>query len=141
VAAPLDYVTAEEINATQEQSSAPATKSRGRGSKKAATSTSTATLASEGAAEETVEQDVAAPIDYVTAQEVITTEAVTEGDDFLRIKGVGPTYARRLKDAGYASFAQLAAATPEQVAAAIGWPVDRVLRSEIIDQAKVLAQR
>jgi predicted flap endonuclease-1-like 5' DNA nuclease len=141
VAAPLDYVTAEEINATQEQSSTSATKSRGRGSKKAATSTSTATPASEGAAEEIVEQDVAGPIDYVTAQEVITTEAVTEGDDFLRIKGVGPTYARRLKDAGYASFAQIAAATPEQVAVAIGWPVDRVLRSEIIDQAKVLAQR
>lgn len=49
---------------------------------------------------------------------------MTGGDDFLRIKGIGPTYARRLKDAGYATFALVAAATPEEVAAAIGWPVD-----------------
>jgi large subunit ribosomal protein L21 len=76
----------------------------------------------------------------VTAQEVITGETVTGGDDFLRIKGIGPTYARRLKDAGYSTFAQVAAATPEEIGAAVGWPVDRVRRSEVIDQAKVLAQ-
>jgi predicted flap endonuclease-1-like 5' DNA nuclease len=84
---------------------------------------------------------VAAPLDYVTAQEVITTDAVTEGDDFLRIKGIGPIFARRLKDAGYLTYAQLAAATPEEVAEAIGWPVDRVRRDEVIDQAKVLASK
>lgn len=106
--------------------------------------------ASRGGASESVsavvEHDLAAPIDYVTAQEVITTDIVTgdavgEDDDFLKLKGIGPTYARRLKDAGYRSFAQLAAASPEEVAAAIGWPVDRVRRAEVIDQAKVLAQQ
>ncbi len=136
-AAPIDYVTAEEINETQEQSSAQAPTSRTRGEKKSASEATASTTAPE---DETVEHDVAAPIDYVTAQEVITTETVTEGDDFLRIKGIGPTYARRLKDAGFATFAQVAAASPEEVAAAIGWPVDRVRRAEVIDQAKMLAR-
>jgi predicted flap endonuclease-1-like 5' DNA nuclease/cytoskeletal protein CcmA (bactofilin family) len=135
IAEPIDYITAEEINEAQEQSPA-APKSRGRAAKKSETTTSSPATSGE----ETVELDVAGPVDYVTAQEVNTTETITEGDDFLRIKGIGPTYARRLKDAGYASFAQVAAASPEEVAAAIGWPVDRVRRSEIIDQAKVLAQ-
>jgi predicted flap endonuclease-1-like 5' DNA nuclease len=137
VAAPVDYMTAEEINATAEQKPSQAPKARGRGARMAAAES---TPAPEVATEESVEQDVAAPVDYVTAQEINTADVVTEGDDFLRIKGIGPTYARRLKDAGYATFAQLAAATPEEVAAAIGWPVDRVRRSEVIDQAKVLAQ-
>jgi predicted flap endonuclease-1-like 5' DNA nuclease/cytoskeletal protein CcmA (bactofilin family) len=142
VAAPIDYVTAEEVNTAAEQPPAQAPKARARGGKRAAeTSSSAESPAPEGATAEPVEQDVAAPIDYVTAQEVITTDTVTEGDDFLQIKGIGPTYARRLKDAGYATFAQLAAASPEEIAAAIGWPVDRVRRSEVIDQAKVLAQR
>jgi predicted flap endonuclease-1-like 5' DNA nuclease len=142
VAAPIDYVTAEEVNTAAEQQSTEMPKSRSRAGKRAAeASTRVESAAQEGASEETVEQDVAAPIDYVTAQEVITTETVTEGDDFLQIKGIGPTYARRLKDAGYATFAQIAAASPEEIAAAIGWPVDRVRRSEVIDQAKVLAQQ
>jgi predicted flap endonuclease-1-like 5' DNA nuclease len=72
---------------------------------------------------------------------VNTSETIAEGDDFLQIKGIGPTFARRLKDAGYATFADLAAATPDDLASAIGWPADRVRRSEIIDQAKALSQR
>jgi predicted flap endonuclease-1-like 5' DNA nuclease len=138
VAEPIDYVTAEEINETQEQSATTAPKSRSRGKKGTdATSSSASSSLPEG----TVEQDVAEPLDYVTAQEVITTDTLTEGDDFLQIKGIGPSYARRLKDGGFATFAQLAAATPEDVAAAIGWPVDRVRRAEVIDQAKMLVQR
>jgi predicted flap endonuclease-1-like 5' DNA nuclease len=136
VAAPIDYVTAEEVVETQEQT-APAPKSRSRGRKKGAEAASSTA----NTEDETVEQDVAAPIDYVTAQEVITTETVTEGDDFLRIKGVGPTYARRLKEGGFTTFAQLAAATPEEVATAMGLPVDRVRRAEVIDQAKALSQK
>lgn len=137
LAAPIDYMTAEEINSTAEQPAAKPSKARSRVSK-----TERSEVApSEGSAEDNVEQDVSQPIDYLTAQEVVTAETVGEGDDFLRIKGIGPTYARRLKDAGYATFAQLAVASPEQVAEAMGWPVDRVRRSEVIDQAKVLAQR
>lgn len=134
VAAPLDYVTAEEINAGYARSSS----SEPQAGTQSAESKALATSEPAG---EPVEQDVAAPIDYVTAQEVITGETVSEGDDFLRLKGIGPTYARRLKDAGYVTFAQVAAATPEEIGSAVGWPVDRVRRSEVIDQAKVLAGR
>lgn len=133
LAAPLDYMTAEEINATAEQPAPDAAKSRAR--TKADLPPSPAVKS-----DDPIEQDASGPIDYVTAQEVNTTDTVSAGDDFLRIKGIGPTYARRLKDAGFATFAQVAAATPEEVAAAIGWPVDRVKRAEVIDQAKVLAR-
>jgi predicted flap endonuclease-1-like 5' DNA nuclease len=140
--APIDHVTAEEINTTAEQQAAAkpgrATKSRSSGTRKTSGKTTESQVGSE---DEIVEQDVSAPIDYVTAQEVITTEALDEGDDFLRIKGVGPVLARRLKDAGYLTFAQLAAAPVDEVAAAIGWPADRVRRAEVIDQAKMLAER
>jgi predicted flap endonuclease-1-like 5' DNA nuclease/cytoskeletal protein CcmA (bactofilin family) len=140
--APIDHVTAEEVNTTAEQQAAAkpsqATKPRARGARKASSETANSET---GSADETVETDVAAPIDYVTAQEVITTEALDEGDDFLRIKGVGPVLARRLKDGGFLTYAQLAAASPDEVAAAIGWPVDRVRRAEVIDQAKMLARQ
>ncbi|MCC6453786.1 MAG: polymer-forming cytoskeletal protein [Caldilineaceae bacterium] len=140
--APIDHVTAEEVNATAEQQAAAkpsrTTKPRARGATKVSGETANSET---GSADETVETDVAAPIDYVTAQEVITTEALDEGDDFLRIKGVGPVLARRLKDGGFLTFAQLAAASPDEVAAAIGWPVDRVRRAEVIDQAKMLARQ
>jgi predicted flap endonuclease-1-like 5' DNA nuclease len=130
-------MTAEEINATAEQAPKPAS----RGSQKATGAEIEGDRPfGEAQGSEPVEQDVSQPIDYVTAQEVNTEDALAEGDDFLRIKGIGPTYARRLKDAGYVTFANLAAATPEEVGAAIGWPVDRVLRSEVIDQARVLAR-
>ncbi len=140
VAQPLDHVTAEEINATAEQAPKPA---RQRSTRRAQASTPDQQPAAEGQQagdrNQIVEQDVAAPLDHVTAQEINTTEALAEGDDFLQIRGIGPTYARRLKEAGFSTFAQLAVATPEAVAEAIGWPVDRVRRSELIDQAKVLA--
>jgi predicted flap endonuclease-1-like 5' DNA nuclease/cytoskeletal protein CcmA (bactofilin family) len=135
VAQPLDYMTAEEINTTQESEEKPARRSRARSGE---TKPADVSPPAQGE-DETVEQDVAAPVDYVTAQEVNTTDVVTEGDDFLQIKGIGPTYARRLKEAGFTSYAHLAAATPEALAEAIGWPVDRVRRSEVIDQARVLA--
>jgi predicted flap endonuclease-1-like 5' DNA nuclease len=138
VAEPLDYMTAEEINATQEQPATQPGTTRARGGQ---TTPATQQTPTPGTDEETVEQDVAAPVDYVTAQEVNTTDIVTEDDDFLQIKGIGPTYARRLKDAGFATYAQLAAATPEELAEAIGWPADRVRRAELIDQAKVLVQK
>lgn len=36
-------------------------------------------------------------------------------DDLTQIKGIGPTYARRLRDAGLATYADIAAATPDQL--------------------------
>ncbi len=44
------------------------------------------------------------------------------GDDLTRIQGIGPTYAARLQAAGISSFGQLAAATPEQLAALLEVP-------------------
>jgi len=37
------------------------------------------------------------------------------GDDLTRITGIGPAYAARLQEAGFDSFGQLAAATPDQL--------------------------
>jgi predicted flap endonuclease-1-like 5' DNA nuclease len=126
--APIGYVTAGEVNDEVEQAPKPRTRSRKR--------------EEAGADDEvTQDQDLTEPIGYVTAQEVVTGDVVSEGDDFSQIKGVGPTYARRLKEAGYATFAQLAVATPEEVGAAMGLPADRVRRAEVIDQAKVLARK
>lgn len=41
--------------------------------------------------------------------------AATRADDLTAIKGIGPTFAKRLNDAGIMTFAALAAATPEQL--------------------------
>jgi len=38
-----------------------------------------------------------------------------ESNDLTRIQGIGPTYERRLKDAGITTFAQLAATSPEKL--------------------------
>ena len=38
----------------------------------------------------------------------------TEGDDLTQIDGIGPTFARRLGEAGITTFAQLAALSPEK---------------------------
>jgi large subunit ribosomal protein L21 len=40
------------------------------------------------------------------------------GDDLKEIKGVGPKYSQQLADLGITSFASLAAANPETLAAA-----------------------
>lgn len=42
-------------------------------------------------------------------------ESARPPDDLTQINGIGPTFARRLNEAGIYSFAALAAATPEQV--------------------------
>lgn len=60
-------------------------------------------------------------------------------DDFTRIRGVGPAFDRRLKEAGITSFAALAAASPEALSAIIGWPPERIIRDELIEQAAQLA--
>lgn len=59
--------------------------------------------------------------------------------DFTRIRGVGPTFDRRLKEAGITTFAALAAAGPETLSVILGWPPERIIRDELIEQAAQLA--
>lgn len=42
-----------------------------------------------------------------------TTTAKPAANDLTEIKGIGPTFARRLTEAGITTFAELAAATPD----------------------------
>lgn len=66
------------------------------------------------------------------------TEPVAE-DDFTALRGIGPTFDRRLKEAGIRTFAQLAALTPDEAAAIIGWPPQRVISDDLLGQARRLA--
>jgi predicted flap endonuclease-1-like 5' DNA nuclease/cytoskeletal protein CcmA (bactofilin family) len=59
--------------------------------------------------------------------------------DFTILRGVGPTFDRRLKAAGIRTFAQLAALTPEEIAAIIGWTPQRVIVDDLIGQAQRLS--
>ena len=60
--------------------------------------------------------------------------------DFTRIKGIGPAFDQRLKDANVLTFADLAARTPEEVADILGVSTERVVKGELIEQARLLAQ-
>lgn len=63
-------------------------------------------------------------------------------DDLKRISGIGAVFARRLNMAGITTFAQLAAMTAEEVAAAVDIEVapDRILADDWIGQAAELAK-
>ena len=60
-------------------------------------------------------------------------------DDFTQLKGVGPQYAQRLRDAGVHTFAQLAAKSPHEIGKILGWTAERVVSSDLIGQANALA--
>lgn len=47
-------------------------------------------------------------------------------DDLTRLVGVGPVYAGRLRTAGFLTFAAVAQAEPQRLAAAAGVPMSRV---------------
>ncbi len=77
-----------------------------------------------------------------TPKKAETPAAAEEGDDLTKLSGVGPVLAKKLKEAGVTSFAQIAAWTPEDVAA-----MDeklsfkgRIEREGWIEQAKKLAE-
>jgi predicted flap endonuclease-1-like 5' DNA nuclease len=61
-----------------------------------------------------------------------------EEADFTRIRGIGPSFDQRLKKANLLTFSDLASRTPKQVAKILACPVDRVIRSRIIEQAREL---
>ena len=61
-------------------------------------------------------------------------------DDFTRINGIGPVFDQRLKAAGIHTFAELAARTPAEIAEIVKWPLARVERAAIVEQARQLAQ-
>jgi len=69
-----------------------------------------------------LEKKVAEPavpaVEFVKARTAKAKPALEEAvaalpDDLTAIKGIGPTYARRLSEAGYTHYADLAQATPE----------------------------
>lgn len=100
------------------------------------------------AAEPTVqESETQAPETTIAASEAPSVPAAAPTaprtavpDDFTRITGVGPVFDQRLKAAGILTFADLAARTPAEIAAAVQWSETRVERSQIIEQAQRLAQ-
>jgi predicted flap endonuclease-1-like 5' DNA nuclease len=68
----------------------------------------------------------------------VTASRMKEEADFTRIRGIGPSFDQRLKKANLLTFSDLASRTPKQVAKILACPVDRVIRSRIIEQAREL---
>jgi large subunit ribosomal protein L21 len=69
------------------------------------------------------------------------TAVAAPPDDLTAIKGIGPTFARRLQEAGITSFAALAALSPEearQFSGATNWQADP---ADWIVEAKALADK
>lgn len=66
-------------------------------------------------------------------------ETIAEADDLTKINGIGPSFARRLREAGIHTYADLAALSPEQVVEITDvkeWQADP---AQWIAQAKLLA--
>lgn len=59
-------------------------------------------------------------------------------DDFTRIVGIGRTWDQRLKMAGICTFAQLAAQTPESLAAVLGIAAEQVIEDNLLGQATAM---
>jgi predicted flap endonuclease-1-like 5' DNA nuclease len=66
---------------------------------------------------------------------------VTEPDNFLRIRGIGPTFNGKLLATGVTTYRQLAAMSPEEIAGIVGWPSERVIRDQLREQAAELAEQ
>lgn len=65
------------------------------------------------------------------------------GDDFTRMKGVGPTFAEALNAIGFGRYEQLAHLTPteiERVDAQLGAFSGRIARDRVVEQADYLAR-
>jgi hypothetical protein len=63
-------------------------------------------------------------------------------DDFKLIRGIGPTFARRLHDAGIHTYTRLASLSPAKVAAAVAGPsTEQIAKQDWIGQARQLASQ
>jgi large subunit ribosomal protein L21 len=60
-------------------------------------------------------------------------------DDLQQISGIGPTYARRLNEAGVTSFGELAALTPDEIRQRMDLPPWQGNVESWIEQAKSLS--
>ena len=96
-------------------------------------------IASEAAAATT---DVAGEIIGARVHDHLSTGA-GEGDDFQRLKGVGPKFADALRGRGFTRFEQLADLTPqeiERIDGQLGAFNGRIKRDRIVEQAQYLAR-
>jgi hypothetical protein len=73
----------------------------------------------------------------------VSGEAPLGADNFKRISGIGPGVEKRLYNAGILTYAQLAALSPEDIAALVsdlaGLSVERIEKNDWIGQAQALA--
>ncbi len=79
-----------------------------------------------------------------TADAIFDNEAITESaeDNLQLINGIGPTYERRLKEAGIRTFADVAGQTPDKLRSVSGlksW--QSASPEEWIDEARSLARK
>jgi predicted flap endonuclease-1-like 5' DNA nuclease len=107
---------------------------------------------SEAEAEAAHEDSSEADSGFVTGEELGLSDAERDAlrsgaglesqpDDFLRIRGIGPTFNQRLKEAGVTSYAQMANMSTEELAEILGWPPERVVRDQLREQAAELASQ
>ena len=84
----------------------------------------------------------ASPVETAPPQALTGVQAfhADKDDNFTAIKDIGPAFNRRLKEAGIRTFAQLAATSPEQISAIVGWPVERVVAKRWREQAALLGE-
>jgi hypothetical protein len=68
-----------------------------------------------------------------------SNHAGQSGDDFQKIVGIGPVVARRLQDAGFQTYDDLAQRTPEEIAAVAGKSSESIVSQNWIGQARELA--
>lgn len=84
----------------------------------------------------------AAVADPALAPAPAPAPATRAGDELTRIKGLGPKIAALLSEMGIATFAQIAAWTPEeieQIDAKLGRFSGRITRDQWVEQARLLA--
>jgi predicted flap endonuclease-1-like 5' DNA nuclease/cytoskeletal protein CcmA (bactofilin family) len=80
-----------------------------------------------------------APVEPAAAS--VAPPASAQPDDFRRIAGIGAVFQQRLYDAGITTYAALADRSPEELAEILRWPVERVARDRLIEQAAELTER
>jgi predicted flap endonuclease-1-like 5' DNA nuclease len=85
--------------------------------------------------------EVAAPPAASPAMPVAAPLSAEVEDDLLAILGIGPVYARRLREAGITTFAALAEANDEVLEKITAGNLERVIRDDWRGQARRLAGR